>query len=198
MLLTHTELEHCLGKATEIAEQYRLYSIASDDPQRSVDNLMATCKSYLKVNLKLLEIEVDRKDSAIWGACIKTEDGFDICYGKGHNNCWRRFIVCKEVFHVVLDCEAYRNMDLEGHIEEVTVAFPDLNSKPGAPVKVELLAELAAMEFLFPYACRLLELDGPHKDNFFAIADKYKVPQVHVEKYLSKQYMDALGKHSAK
>jgi hypothetical protein len=191
------ELQFCLEKAKEISEQYKLISIASDDPQRSADYLRDCCQQYLKIKIEVQRIDIDRNSSAVLGAFFKNGDGtYTICYASGLNYCWMRYTVCKELFHVILDREEYRNMDLEAHITEVTVAFPDRESEPSASVRSEVLAEIAAMEFMFPYAERVQELNGPHKDNCLAIAEKYKVPQVYVERYLSESYMDALKEYS--
>jgi hypothetical protein len=47
------------------------------------------------------------------------------------------------------------------------------------------------MEFMFSYKRRLAELQGPLAGDFLALAEKYKVPKVHVEKYLSDPWMEA-------
>lgn len=189
------EIKYCLKKVEEIVEQYKLYHLAADDPQRSTDNLLNTCESYLQTKILLKELEIQKSDSAVLGGYLNVapKDGapyFEICFVQGLNYCWKRFVICKELFHVILDKEDYRNMDIGGHIEEVTTAFPDPESTPANSVAVELFAEISAMEFLFPYDCRIQELRGELCGNFFAIADKYKVPQVLVEKYLGKAWME--------
>ena len=68
--------------------------------------------------------------------------------------------------------------------------------EPAESVAVEFFAEVAAMEFLFPYCCRIKELAGQFNGNFLAIAEKYRTPQVLVEKYLSKGYMEFLVPYS--
>lgn len=197
MKLSAEELQFCIEKSKEIAEQYKLICISGDDPQRSTDYLRECCQQYLKVKIEEQCIDTDKENSAVLGAFIRHGDGvYTICYAGWLNYCWKRFTVCKELFHVILDREEYRNMDLEAHIMEVTVAFPDHDSDPSPSVRSELLAEIAAMEFMFPYAARVQELNGPHKGNSLAIAEKYKVPQVHVEKYLSDSHMEALKGYS--
>jgi hypothetical protein len=191
------EIKYCLGKAKEITEQYQLYHIAADDPQRSVDNLLKTCEEFLKTKINRKELEIQKDDSSVLGAYFNVknvdEECFEICYVQGLNYCWKRYVTCKELFHVILDKEEYRNMDIGSHIEQVTTAFPDSEAEPDNSVAVELFAEISAMEFLFPYKSRVEELKGPLNGNFYAIADKYKAPQVLVEKYLSNAWMDFLA-----
>ena len=194
MKIKTTDLSYCIGKADEIAEQYCLTHIASDNPERYVDNLRHTCQDYLGKKIGLERLEIDEDKSPVIAACILLENGdVDICYAENLNHCWTRFAICKEIFHLVLDLEIYRNMDIDDHVAEVTLMFPDEDSTPSPPVVAEWLAEFAAMEFLFPYADRLKELAGPNANNKRAIAERYRVPVLHVERYMSKQFMDALG-----
>lgn len=195
MYIKKDVLEHCQDKAKEILEQYKTYALAADDPLRSVDILIKICKQYLEKNIVIYELDVDKVDSPIYGASIlqKTEGRYDICHVKNLNYCWQRFVICKELFHVVLDEEQYRSIGIGSHIDEVTVAFPDDESRPSPPVIVEKLAEIAAMEFLIPYAERKTECEMKNGGiNCRAIADRYKVPLVYVEKYFSIPYMEAL------
>ena len=59
------------------------------------------------------------------------------------------------------------------------------------------MTEIAAMEFLFPYEQRKIELAKNRKNNtkkfYYEIAKKYKVPRLHVENYLSREYMEDIG-----
>lgn len=193
MIISENDLKYCLDKASDISENYKLTHLAADDPQRSVDKLISTCKSYLGKSIQLIEIDIDKNESPIWGSCIALEKSYDICYVQGLNYCWKRFVICKEVFHTILDEDHYCNMALDEHIDEVTVAFPKIDSDPCLSVVAEWLAEIAAMEFLFPYKSRLI-YDG--KVDHRAVAEKYKVPLVMIEKYLSKPHMNVLQKFS--
>lgn len=196
MLLTDEELKYCFDKTRDIAEQYAMYHIAADDPRRSVDNLRLTCEAYLKVKIELREMHVPRATSAVVAAFFSVGAGvYHVAYVQDLPHDRLRLVVCKELFHVILDCEEFHNMDLTAHVEEVTVAFPDHHSNPGPSVKAELLAELAAMEFLFPYHLRLQELAGEGKTNFRAIAEKYGVPQVNVEHCMHPSYMEIMKKY---
>jgi hypothetical protein len=194
MELPNADLKYCIEKANEIAEQYCLTHIGSDSPERFVDYLRRTCESYLDKTIGLQELHIDKDSSPVLASCILLADGnIDVCYVQNLNHCWTRFVICKEIFHLVLDAEEYRNMDLEAHIEEVTVKFPDASSVASPPVRAEMLAEMAAMEFLFPYAARLKELSGSNTNNKRAIAERYRVPAVLVERYMSPQYIDGLS-----
>ena len=183
-----------MGKARELAEQRKLYCIAADDPLRSVDELTEICRTYLDKKIQIVKLEINKDESPVLGAAILLEGNhYDICHVQDLNYCWQRFVICKELFHVILDEEKYRNMGISDHVDEVTVAFPDDNSTPSVPVMSEILAELAAMEYLFPYAERVQEVASKNGNlNSKAVAEKFKVPIVFIERYLSTSYMDAL------
>lgn len=197
MIISDKDLSYCIEKANDISQNYAITHLSADDPERSVDNLILTCKTYLQKLIQLIEIDIHKDDSPVWGSCIALEKSYDICYVQGLNYCWKRFVICKEVFHAIMDDECYINMAIDEHVDEVTVAFPKNDSKPCSSVTAEWLAEIAAMEFLFPYKERLAEIKFYNdKFNHPVISEKYKVPLVMVEKYISKPYMDVLLKFS--
>lgn len=195
MLLKPTDLAHCLRKVQEIDDQYRLQNIGSDDPRRDVSSLVHTVETYLGVKVKILTL--DAAMTTVKGAYIRTsEETAEILLSHDLNECWRRFVAAKELFHVILDLPDYRNMDLVGLVEDVTLTFPNDDAKARAATACEFLAELAAMLFLFPLKDRhaaLSNTDNSKDIDTFAIATRYKVPKHHVEKSLSKSYMDGIA-----
>jgi hypothetical protein len=195
MYIDKAILAHCLDQANALSDQRRIYGIAADDPLRSVDQLTEICKTYLRKKIRILELDIDKDDSPVFGSTILLRDGsYDICHVKNLNYCWQRFVTCKELFHVVLDEVKYRRIAISDHVDEVTVAFPDDNSRPNMSVVAEILAEIAAMEYLFPYKDREMEFANKHGNiDCRAIADRYKVPLVYIEKYLSPPHMTALS-----
>jgi hypothetical protein len=192
MKIKSQELSYCFDKTNEIAEHYLLAHIGADDPQRSVNNLISTCQKYLNVEIKLKKSEISYTKNSVWGTCIDRRNGqFDICFADGLNECWERFVICKEAFHVVLTKDEYRNMSICGHIEELVVEVPD-GHEPGLSNMAEKLSELAAMEFLLPYLSRV-EIIRNGKISYEQIAERYKVPLVFVEMYMSEQLIKFLA-----
>lgn len=199
MLFTEDDVGDCLQKAKEIIEQYELYAQHPRD-LRSIDDLVWILTEYLNRPVEIFDLRIPADDRAVRGMFLALAT----------RNYWvfrladlgdreRRFVTCKELFHVILDDEKCRNMDLIGHLEASQTSFTIAESEPGAAVKLELLAEIGAMEFLFPYAKRLVELEraGENPD-FGMIAAKYGIPQIYVEEYLSQHYMTELASfHSA-
>jgi Zn-dependent peptidase ImmA (M78 family) len=191
MLLSDLDIEFCLRKAEEIAELYRQIVLNSAATRRSVDELRRLCTEYLAKNVKVLEIADEPR--AIRGYYVRYPDHYDIVLYAGMDAAWKRFVLCKELFHVILDEDAkYRTISIYEHVAEVMTTFPVHDSTPGPAATSEMMAEIAAMEFLFPCRSRIKLLKGPAID-FDAIAEMYQIPQALVEEYLSESYMKNLS-----
>ncbi len=88
-------------------------------------------------------------------------------------------------------------MDIYGHVQEAASSFSIENedANPESPVATEFLAEIAAMEFLLPYAKRKAILDHANGEPDYAmVARIYGIPQVYVEGYLSDRMMSEFAK----
>lgn len=194
MILTDADVENCTQKAREAAEQYVLYALHPRD-LRSLDDLERILVEYLGKPVEILDLRIPAGDRVVRGMFMARKDGTYLVFRLADlGDRERRFVTCKELFHVILDDERCRNMDLLGHLEASQTSFSTADSRPDPGVKSELLAEIGAMEFLFPYARRVEELAraGENPD-FGMIAAKYGVPQLYVEEYLSQHYMTVLG-----
>jgi Zn-dependent peptidase ImmA (M78 family) len=155
------------------------------------------CTEYLGKKIELKELlNVQAQDNSIRGYYLSFGDRYEICLLAGMNFCWRRFVACKELFHVILDDERYRTTDIYNHVEEVIAKFP-VAVMAGSAVVSEALAEIAAMEFLFPYPDRRRILTAGSPD-YLAIAQRYKIPQALVEEYLVDSFVKGLEPYMVK
>lgn len=198
MQLSDGDVRHCLEKAAELTEQYKLYSLAAGQKQRSVDDLEWLCGEYLGKNVSVLDLQLAADELAIRGMFAALSDGsYEIYLLADLGERERRFVKCKELFHVVLDDENCRSMDIYAHLELASVAFSvaGANDNPGSPVACEALAEIAAMEFLFPYAERAeVVANSAGNIDYPAVATQYGIPQLYVELYLSDPMMTEFAK----
>lgn len=195
MYLDEADVVKCLTKAREISEQYDLYVRAADSCLRSVEDLQWICSEYLNKSIEVFDLRIAADDMAIRGMYAAFADGtYHIYLLAELSDRERRFVLCKELFHVLLDEEGCRNMDLIAHVEASATSFTIDESRPTSPVAWEALAEIAAMEFLFPYSKRAAEVAASNNDPDFAdIARRYGVPQAYVEQYLTSQQMAELS-----
>lgn len=195
MIIQSSHIDAALAKANEVADYYKLHFITGNDPMRAMDYVLQSANQIGLGPIRILEL--DEEKHAVVSMCVMHNDGSsDIVLAKGLNHCWKRYSICKEIFHILIDQEQYRNLDIFAHTEMVSVgvALDDSNVQPG--VAAEYLAEFAAMEFLFPYANREAIIKSIKEPDYLAIATQYRIPQLLVDKYLSKLRMEPLAAFS--
>lgn len=118
----------------------------------------------------------------------------NIYLSDGQNLCWRRFAVCKEMFHCMIDpLESTRVTNLDQLKELLFLLTSDTTPLTGESQQLnsERLAELYALETLLPVEFRLHHLDDYRNGNLSAhdIACMYRVPEVYVELAFQEQYL---------
>ena len=111
---------------------------------------------------------------------------YDICLLGGMNFCQQKFALCKELFHTIIQNAEFQSIDFENTIDECYAG----GSLSGTAAS-EYIAEIAAMEFLFPFKDRLKIVEAGAID-FDAVAKEYRIPRLRIEKYLTPFRMDTL------
>lgn len=198
MLLSDDDVIRCLDKAKEMSEAYELYVRAPDASARSMDDMIWVVGEYLQKKVEVNDLDVLADDKVIRGMFAAFHDGHYEIFLLGElNERERRVVTTKEMMHVLLDEEDCRNMDIYGHVQEAASSFSIENedANPESPVATEFLAEIAAMEFLLPYAKRKAILEHANGEPDYAmVARVYGIPQVYVEEYLSDRMMSEFAK----
>jgi len=181
-----------------MSEAYELYVRAPDASARSMDDMIWVVGQYLQKKVEVNDLDVLADDKVIRGMFAAFEDGHYEIFLLGElNERERRVVTTKEMMHVLLDEEDCRNMDIYGHVQEAASSFSieKEDANPESPVATEFLAEIAAMEFLLPYAKRKAILQHANGDPDYAmVARVYGIPQVYVEEYLSDRMMAEFAK----
>jgi Zn-dependent peptidase ImmA (M78 family) len=186
MSITAQHLRFCLDKSKEITEAYKQHVRIGNHNKKSADDLLEVCTEYLEKGVSVVEVTVET-GGPTKAACVVYEDHFEIYIRSGLQEEWRRFVLCKELFHLVIDMEDCRDLNLYEHVEAMQSPMLAENQRNGA--QMERLAEACAMEFLFPYADRVEILKRP-EINYQQIADQYGIPLVFAEAYLSPTAME--------
>lgn len=196
MQISDEDVKHCLEKVSEVMEGYELYSRAKGHSYRSVDDLEWYVGEHIDRKVTVEDLFLAADDKVIRGVFTALADGsYKIYLLAELPERERRFVKCKELFHVILDEDRCRSMDIYGHLELAAAAFSIYDNSPDSPVVWEMLAEIAAMEFLLPYKDRLAIIAGAEGNIDYAnIARLYGVPQIYVENYLSEAMMAEFAK----
>lgn len=196
MIVSSEDLEFCLNQADLLAHHYGLMAHDATNPVRDIGEILRTCEQALQVTIKVVQQPEKEEHPWVLGSYVNsTNKNVEIVLAQ-QNECWSRFVLCKELFHIALDRAEVRNMSMDGLIEEIMLAFPDDHSTPAKPVVAELMAEIGAMELLFPYSARAKILAGNARPDFLEVATRYMVPKAHTERYLGPGYMKELGRFS--
>lgn len=196
MNIPSSQLQICLDHANSIADAFALLP-HDGGTARSVGLLKGIFEKTFDAKVMISVIDLDSSDSLVLGFCMLLNDNtVEIGLASGLDDGWKRFVLCKELFHIALDRDEYKSINLFDHVEDITLAFPDDSSKPDLPVVAEFLAEVGALELLFPYRERVGILKQPEVPDFLQIATRYNIPKLFAEKYLSPSYMKSLADFS--
>lgn len=121
-------------------------------------------------------------------ALFRYEDHADIYYSHSSNLCWRRFAVCKESAHLLIDDHSRNHFttDVASLISGLITSAPTL--EVDSPVESETMGVIAAIEILLPWRARasMVELQKDHTD--LQIAEKCRVPEKFVNAVLKTPY----------
>jgi Zn-dependent peptidase ImmA (M78 family) len=131
---------------------------------------------YLQIKNKYIQVvTIPRLNKdVIYGKIRDFEDHVDIAIAYSLNHCWQRFVICKELAHLILS-----NNEKKGITrcpkELIDGLFASNYGIMEADVKHEHFAAFFAVECLMPYNETKEDLDNILIHNT-DIAEKYKVP----------------------
>ncbi len=113
------------------------------------------------------------------------------------NDCWRRYVVCKEIMHCILDQKAKTHV---GNIADLKALAETLVNRSLAALhkvkgfETEITAEIMAIEALFPLELRETHIeryrDGGLTD--LQLAYRYKIPEEIVRSAMAPHYIEAV------
>jgi hypothetical protein len=109
---------------------------------------------------------------------------------------WRRLTAVKEHMHLLIDDEddysPYGDETLDTLVQEGVIGMLVADGDPFTACQTELIAEIAAMEVLWPINLRLKEVNAARETSSTEfvkdISDKYRIPAPVVENMLSRSY----------
>jgi Zn-dependent peptidase ImmA (M78 family) len=136
--------------------------------------------------------------ASLAGLLLRYPDEAQILYSVNLNLCWARFVICKELAHLVIDTDAkHFTHDPQGLVQQLIIGAPTLNSTD--PVRSEQLAAFAAVEMLLPWSVRpCIRKMKDEKATDLEIAQRFSVPQQVVNYLVNTAYWDESEKHHLK
>lgn len=118
-------------------------------------------------------------------------------YSGDLNYCWSRFAILKEMYHCILDKSVgNRVTDIAGLMKlgQMLVSEAYASLEDFAPFKTEELAEILAMETLFPMELRCFYKDAYDKGQIsnLQLALRYRIPERYVRLAMLKGYYQVI------
>lgn len=182
-------LLEAVQQAKELGELYSTYRVDRSATRRCEKEFLWVSECFNLKGIEVFDLPRDIAEEAHLGAFIVTDTGFHILVRQDLDPAERRFVVCKEIFHIVLDQDEYRNMDIDGHV--LNVLFNGSEKPPAHSVLVEFAAHAAAAEFLFPHAERIHhQASGT---SLLKLAAMYDLPVDIVDFYMSDSLLEVLN-----
>lgn len=188
-----TKLESAFRKVRDIQEFVRSYVIAPDKIPVSVEDIQwAIEQKYgLKITKELVDFTavhirgmIERYESGSANVFIRLNQDFDADV----NRYWHRFIAVKEMAHLAIDEREDWNPDGCETIEELIKDHGFDGMRPAADeIQSEVLAELVAIELLYPMEFRQGDLDRGTVNPI--LAAEYQVPQYVIQRALAPSHM---------
>ena len=193
MLLKHSHIKKCYDLVQSQITNFNLQVRHPRGDVRSVDDFKDFCKEQ-HAAFDDYELNLPAKGQPIFGSMIQTGDSYNIFLLSGLNRCWKRFVLCKEIFHIILDIDdkldVFKNSNWSEQVEKTLFNIPNVTTTTEDCAAVEALAEICAMELLFPYEWRVNYIsEGKSVDE---IANIVLLPKALIEKFISKSIMESL------
>lgn len=176
--------DYAVHKAREMAADYALYVLGGNSSRKCEKEFLWRCQESLNLAIKIRYMPVTLPTHVMHGTYIRKKDGFDIILKPNLPPDWERFVLVKEIFHALLDGEAFHNPNVMEHLEKTL--FGEIPAGGTVPLHVlsEYATQGAAAEFLFPWQDRKKIIDDARTGEIADIARSFDVPVTIVEHFL--------------
>lgn len=160
------------------------------DGRRSLETITFAIEAYSPID-EIIYVEFEAPPSnPIWGQFLKygkqpsvyasAQTIVEIRYAKHLSECWRRFVVCKELCHA-LDADEGTHSVTDRSIDRLINKFAlrstktETTGRSSPEFQAELLAEIGALELLCPIELRK-ELSSSNDCSCDSLCDKFGIP----------------------
>lgn len=131
------------------------------------------------------------------GVYAGSTDYARIQFSKHLNFCWQRFAICKEMYHCIIDGPTSNRTTSVADLmklSELLVSGAGSMFQEFDPLYTEMLAEILALETLFP-----LELRNHHREAYsqgqitdYQLALRYRIPEEHARLAMYTNYIQSI------
>ena len=191
MLIEQELLRFCAEKTREIAAEYDKACVIpgkDDGFPRSADDLHLIMHGRHGLPIFHKEIRIPWRQSKVRSFYIPYPDRIEIWYASGMPSPYLRYYKTKELLQIHLWREDHATTDVVELVHNMRLreAPSSIDLDLGHKATSDTLGEIAAMEFLFPFARRLACIESAlGTDGVEALAKQYGVPPFVVQTCLN-------------
>lgn len=195
MYLHADKVKHAVECAQGVLEDQRIYAKDSTRIPVSIDSLHEVISELSGYTVEMREVSFE--GTYLFGR-IEKYDGkraiIDVKSSLAEN--WKRFIACKELVHLLIDEEEdmspYGDEMLEKLVRDGHIGVISNNGGDKPPMQSELIAEVTALEILYPVFERKKDFDALAKGEttIRKLALHYGLPDNFIDTGLSTDYLD--------
>ncbi|MBZ9808108.1 hypothetical protein [Mesorhizobium sp. ESP-6-2] len=189
MLVSTEKLLQVLRKVRQLREEYRSYVLGGDANMVSIEDLQRCIEQMYE--LEIIKTQVVFTSTFTRGLMERYKNKVIIRVKHDQTDDHKRFTATKEMCHPVVDEKEDWSTDGVGRIQDLLIEFEVTNGEaPHQATQSEVLAEIAAIEVLYPYECRGIDLQrlARGETTLVKIATYHRVPATVVSRALADQY----------
>lgn len=198
MWVSTAKILETFRKVKQIQEHMQKYCIAPDRAKLSIEDLQRVIEDMY--DLKIEKREVAFEGSFVRGIVERYADRARILIRKNQEEDWLRFTAVKELCQIAISekedwsvdgTKTLENILYEAHLDKLTGGERSpTDPVPPHPTQSEKLAEMAAIELMYPYVYRPADLEAlaANKTTHRAISVHFRAPEYAIGWALSERY----------
>ncbi len=202
MLLTAEKVLEVYKKVAVLQEQYKTYALVADASAVSVEDLESVIQDVH--DTEITKTEVPFEGVFLRGIMERYEGKIVIRVKRNMADDWKRFTAVKEMCHAFVDEQQDWSTEGVATLHDLLFEYSIQNGTVAdAETQSEVLAEIAAIELLYPYSARKADIPRVNSQDLTlaAIAAHHAIPISIVAKALATDYQriaDQLWPHVPK
>jgi len=161
-----------------------------------LEHLQATRGKYIPIIFHPKTYEAN----AFFGTIEDSNSKVDIYYDRNRNTCWRRFIITKELCHLLYDSPNNQHLTSSPEqigtlLRQILAGLVEVDFQKDHAASSEQATILMAIEILLPHRERAnVDKMIANGGNALSIAKHYVLPEQMVSFYLDKSYATSMDK----
>ncbi|MCK4841011.1 MAG: hypothetical protein KAT04_03900 [Methylococcales bacterium] len=172
-----------LKKAKIVQEEYFKYSLNQGYPV-SLGDMAHVVQLYAEVDVHRI-ISVGYGAEHIFGRLERSEGGAEIVLSSGLNECHKRYVIIKELSHLIIDTDDSFTKDFNGLVTGlIDDSYQQIDHDDA--LQSENIAHYVACELLLPFKLRqgLIDSLASGDTTYYKIAKNYLIPETVVKSIL--------------